>query len=152
VPPKVRSGMQHSGTMEKLHVSIERSTVGEEMMRRVAQLIGIVSYVVSGLPFVALAGLCGAAAYIRSYFGRWPVVYRDSVNAPFEGLAVSVTNRIVLAVVPLLLAALLIALVRWAGRVRPVLGIWASVFVVGWVLVFGLVWLDPVGFVTWSMD
>jgi hypothetical protein len=88
-----------------------------------------------------------AAAYIRLSFGRWPVVYHDSVSVPF-----------VEAVVTLLALPLSILLfpIAAAGRalsgIRPVLGRWALCFTIGWLVALFVIRWDPTGFIDWLLD
>jgi len=93
-----------------------------------------------------------SAAYIRLSFGRWPVVYRDSVSVPFVEAVVTLTA---LSVVALLMSITLVPIVA-AGRalsgIRPILGRWALCFTIGWLIAFFLIRWDPTGYLDWLLD
>jgi hypothetical protein len=70
------------------------------------------SWFVASVPAALLIVIVLAAAYIRLSFGRWPVVYRDSVSVPYVEAVVTLTA---LSLVAFLMSIALVPIVA-AGR------------------------------------
>jgi hypothetical protein len=114
--------------------------------------VSVVSWAAASIPIGSSALVGMSAMYIRLSFGRWPVVYLDTVNAPFADIAVTVTALCALALFPAILLLPTVAVIRRVMFVRPAFGLWAVTFAVGWVLAYTLVVWDPTGFIDWVID
>jgi hypothetical protein len=93
-----------------------------------------------------------SAAYIRLSFGRWPVVYRDSVGVRFSEAAVMLTGLSLLALVPSILLLPIVAIGRALSGMRPILGRWAICLTITWLVGLFLIRWDPTGFIDWVLD
>ena len=110
------------------------------------------SWIVASLPTTALAALSFSAVYIRIVFGRWPVVYLDTVPGRFTNVATTVAGLSVFALVPAILFLPIMALLRGVTRVRPILGRWSVMLAITWIVAAAMVVWDPYGFVDWAID
>jgi hypothetical protein len=93
-----------------------------------------------------------SAAYVRLSFGRWPVVYRDSINVRFGEAAMRMTALALVALLPSIVLLPIVVIGRRLSGIRPVLGRWAVWFTVGWLVALVLIRWDPTGFIDWVMD
>lgn len=116
------------------------------------RVVEVGSRIVAALPLLCAAVIFAAAIYIRLSFGRWPVVYRDSVETTYAELAVAGTALAFFGLVLLPILALATVLARWLTGLRPLLGRWFVVFTVSWLTVLAYLRWDPQGFVAWLID
>lgn len=121
-------------------------------MRTSARVLDAASRVLGVLPWLAGFVLASAAAYIRLSFGRWPRAFRDSVDVPFENLAVLATIAATVSPVIIVLLVLLLLLLRGVLGVRPIFNRWVVSALVGSLVVYLVAIWDPSGFVEWTFD
>jgi hypothetical protein len=110
------------------------------------------SWFAACIPPCLILAIVLSAAYIRLSFGRWPVIYRDSVHARFAETAITLTAISVIALLPSALLLPLIAAGRALSGIRPVLGRWSGYLAIGWLIAFLLCRWDPNGFIDWVLD
>jgi hypothetical protein len=110
------------------------------------------SWFAACVPPCLILAIVVSASYVRLSFGRWPVVYRDSVDATFAETAIALTAISALALLPTAMLLPLVAAGRALSGVRPVFGRWAICLAIGWLAAFLLVRWDPNGFINWVMD
>ena len=79
-------------------------------------------------------------------------MYMDTVQGPLADVAVTVTAFSAVALFPSILLLPAVAVLRGSSSVRPVLGRWSALFVLGWVAAYTLVVFDPTGFIDWVLD
>jgi hypothetical protein len=110
------------------------------------------SWFAACVPTALMIVIVFSAAYVRLSFGRWPVVYHDSINGRFGEAAVKMTALSLVALLPSILILPIIAVGRRLSGVRPVFGRWAVWFTIGWLVALLLIRWDPTGFIDWVMD
>jgi hypothetical protein len=110
------------------------------------------SWFAACIPPCLILAIGVSAAYVRLSLGRWPVVYRDTVHAPFAEAAIVLAAISAYALFPSALLLPLVSVGRALSGVRPVFGRWAIYFVIGWLTAFFLMRWDPYGFIDWIID
>ena len=110
--------------------------------------------VFSALPWVNVVVLYACAFWVRSSFGRWPVVYKDSPNLPLLlDLVLScsmLTCLFGILCFPIVWGIWLVAKLQLKQRENLLFSV--AMFASGMLILFLLGRFDPWGFQEWFLD
>ena len=117
------------------HVEVDTAQVESPQQTRshADPWIAAASWFAACVPTALISVIVLSAAYVRLSFGRWPVVYHDSIDGRFGEAVVTMTALSLVALLPSILVLPIVAVGRALSGIRPVFGRWAVWFTMdGW--------------------